>query len=674
VIQTGGAGVIATQRGGRPQAPARQQPRSARLIAFLRLCAFALNGGNERKMRPVNQCHAIEQKKPFRHAEMKSGFRQSGAKNFFGAFCWLDKSFQSSQLNGMKGLFPFRLGKTFLVKFICKRSVIFFAVWIRLSLAMANVSQSESSPGLLLDWEKFAGTQFTNRPTNFPLGTNVSFKAWRPLLKIGIENGDPWAEGFLGHIMLEEPEQPDEKQEGIRLLTDSAQRGCAKAMEELGWRYTEGKGVQTDYQKALRWLRPAADNGLPLAQAELGYCYAMGNGVTTNDNEALKWFRLSAAQTNAFSMMHLGRMYLYGVGVARDKNEAKRWLDQAAELGNARAMFFLGTIARENSSNSNSLLEAFQWDKKSAERGDRFGCWELAVCYFYGNGTPKNLTNYFFWAEQAAVKGVGDARFSLGEAYRTGNGVAPDQMAALRWYRSAATNGHSDACFKVAVSLGYPNMTSDSSNKEEAHRYMKLAAEAGHREAQLSCAFASFGSYGGATDIEEGKHWLLKSAEAEWPRSEYTLGLCLVNGQYGFSKDQAEGIKWLRKAAEHDWLEAQSVLGIKLMMGVDVPKDTAEGIKWFRRAAEHGYAKGQNDLGYALETSALETPDLVEVGKWYLLAVRQNIAPARVNLDRVRSKLTEVQKMDVERRADMFHPKPVPQLPGVKTEKPTAPQ
>lgn len=556
-----------------------------------------------------------------------------------------------------------------------KKPAIFFALFsFCLGAALASIPQSQPSVELHAQWDEAVRPLFASQQINQPAGTNMSYKYWRPLLQIGIENTNLWAEGFLGHIMLEEPEQPSDKQEGVRLLKDSAQRGCVLAMEELGWRYVEGKGIETDYHEAQQWLRPAADKGLPLAQAELGYCYVMGYGVAINDSEALKWFRLSAAQTNAFSLMHLGRMRLYGNGVTRDKTEAKKLLTQAAALGNARAMYFLGTIAREDSSNPNSLLEAFQWDQKSAEQGDRFGCWDLAVCYRFGNGTAKDLTNYLYWTRLAATKGVAEAQLFLGEAYRSGDGVAADGNMALHWYQTAATNGHPDACFRTAMALGYPNITSEVANRDESHRYMTQAAQAGHRPAQLNCAFACFRGDVEPPNNNKGQNWLKRSAEAEWPEAEYMLGLCIVNGLYGFSKDPVEAIKWLRKAATHDWLEAQSVLGVKLIMGVDFPKDATEGIQWFRRAAEHGYAKGENDLGYALETNTLETPNLVEIGKWYLLAARQKLSQAKVNLDRIRSKLTEAQNLDVERRADMFQPKPILQLPPVKTETPSASQ
>lgn len=496
--------------------------------------------------------------------------------------------------------------------------------------------------------------------------TNVNVQALLPLLVFKSKNGDAWCEGCLGNLMMEGIELPLNCQEGIRMLRDSAEKGCGQSMLELGERYENGRGVKVDYVEALHWLRLAADNGFALAQADMGYCYSMGLGVATNNVEAMKWFQKAAEQTNAFSMMHIGIMYFYGLDVRRDYVVAEKWMLPAAKLGNARAMFFMGQLAEKNFAETNPVVEAFNWYQKSAEKGDRFGCLKLAMAYFNGTGTEKNPTNSIYWAEKAATQGVGDAQNFLGDIYHFGKYAPKDENVAQEWYQRAVTNNQPQACVRMAESLGYPNLHSNLDDFSETHRLMLVAAQAGHRGAEFNVAMGCFRGDGGVTNYEAGQHWLMESARTGWPMAEYYLGLSYLNGSFQFSKDTEEGVKWLRQAAVDNCLLAFETLGIKLMMGVDVPRDPIEGIKWFRQGAEFGDAKCQNDLGYALETSGTETPDLIEVCMWDVLAANQGISQARVNLARVLPKLSDSQRQELRRRLEQFKPKPLPDINAFK--------
>lgn len=535
--------------------------------------------------------------------------------------------------------------------------VFLFCVTSQMVSAVTSYTpqQSDPTPQWLEEIQEHITTNDLSR-------TNINIQAMLPLLILRSAKGDAWSEGLLGTLMMEGREVPMDTREGIRLLRDSAERGCGKAMDELGGRYISGRGVKPDYQEALHWLHLAADRGFPNAQADIGYCYSMGFGVATNYVEAMKWFRMAAAQTNAFAMMHIGILYFYGYGVQRDYVTAEKWMLPAAKLGNARAMFFMGQLTEKDAANANSAVEAFGWYKKSAELGDRFGCLNLFMCFFNGTGTPKDPTNSIYWARKAAVQGIGDAQYFLGDIYLYGKYAPKAEETAQEWYRSAVTNGNPSACFMVAMSLGYPNLKSNINSFAESQRLMLQAAQAGHRSAQLNAAMGYFFGYGGVTNYDAGQHWLLESAKGGWPMSEYSLGLAYLNGQFQFSVDKVEGVKWLRQAANDDCLLAQGVLGIKLVTGTDMPRDAQEGVKWFRRAAEFGDAKGENDLGYSLETGLMGAPDMIEVCKWYQLAVNQGLSPSRVNLARVLPKLNDSQLEEAARRVEQFKPLPLPEL------------
>ena len=94
-----------------------------------------------------------------------------------------------------------------------------------------------------------------------------------------------------------------------------AERGNAKAQNNLGLMHYKGDGVLQDYNEAAKWYRLAAEQGNAKAQCVLGVMYYKGDGVPQDYKEAVKWLRLAAEQGNAKAQYNLGRMYYTGEGV-----------------------------------------------------------------------------------------------------------------------------------------------------------------------------------------------------------------------------------------------------------------------------------------------------------------------------------------------------------------------
>jgi len=92
-----------------------------------------------------------------------------------------------------------------------------------------------------------------------------------------------------------------------------------------------------DFATALRLFHLLADQGNALAQFNLGFMYSNGRGVTQNDAEAVKWYRLAADQNDALAQSNLGDMYSYGRGVPKDYVHAQMWFILSAEQGNQTA-------------------------------------------------------------------------------------------------------------------------------------------------------------------------------------------------------------------------------------------------------------------------------------------------------------------------------------------------
>ena len=98
----------------------------------------------------------------------------------------------------------------------------------------------------------------------------------------------------------------------IEELQRAAQRGDAKAQDDLGCRYARGEGVPQDYMEAVRFFRLSAEQGFAWGQYHLGFANDEGNGVPQELAEAAKWYRLAADQGNPQAQNDLAMCYHQG--------------------------------------------------------------------------------------------------------------------------------------------------------------------------------------------------------------------------------------------------------------------------------------------------------------------------------------------------------------------------
>jgi len=86
-----------------------------------------------------------------------------------------------------------------------------------------------------------------------------------------------------------------------------------------------------DYATALTLWRPLADQGSARAQNNLGVLYENGKGVPQDVVEAVKWYSLAAGQGYAGAQNNLGLIYAIGRGgVPQDQLRAYMWFSLAA--------------------------------------------------------------------------------------------------------------------------------------------------------------------------------------------------------------------------------------------------------------------------------------------------------------------------------------------------------
>ena len=87
----------------------------------------------------------------------------------------------------------------------------------------------------------------------------------------------------------------------VFLVVSCAAVAAADSIEEAESAYDRG-----DYTRAAQLFRPLAEQGNARAQNNLGVMYRDGRGVPHSDTEAIVWFRKAAEQGNAYAQINLG--------------------------------------------------------------------------------------------------------------------------------------------------------------------------------------------------------------------------------------------------------------------------------------------------------------------------------------------------------------------------------
>ncbi|HEV7252876.1 MAG TPA: peptidoglycan-binding protein [Mesorhizobium sp.] len=183
---------------------------------------------------------------------------------------------------------------------------------------------------------------------------------------------EPEAEAMAPNAAAPLPATAPSVPNGIepQALREAAAAGDAKALFELGARYSEGRGVTADMIAAAQWLEASAGLGFAPAQYRLGSLYEKGRGVPRDVAKARTLYQQAAEAGNAAAMHNLAVLHAMGADGATDNEEAARWFAAAAELGVKDSQFNLGILAAKGVGMERNLEESYKWFSLVAVSGD----------------------------------------------------------------------------------------------------------------------------------------------------------------------------------------------------------------------------------------------------------------------------------------------------------------
>ncbi len=218
--------------------------------------------------------------------------------------------------------------------------------------------------------------------------------------------------------------------------------------------------------------------------------------------------------------------------------------------------------------------------RKKAESGDIDAMIELGTLLVNGeDGVDTDYPEGYRYFLMAAEEGNSSAINNLGVCYENGWGVEPDPLKALDYYQEALDKGFGKA---------KKNIDRISSNPLVS---LLPKAQAGDLEAITRLGRCYISGDGVEENNQEAIKWLKLAADEKHPEAQYLLG-----SLYEKMNIPKEGIGYLTSAAETGFADAQSKLGYCYATGTGVEKDLEMAVDLIRQAALQGNEMAMGNL------------------------------------------------------------------------------
>ena len=215
------------------------------------------------------------------------------------------------------------------------------------------------------------------------------------------------------------------------------QRGGPQTVGQVDYSHPPRMSSRAPASSALRSSRDETE-----AQYQLAKAYSNGEGVDQDFETAADLYRQAAEQGHAGAQYKLARAYYNGEGVDQDVEKAVGLYRQAAEQGHAKALFELAVVAHCNVDINEDYEKAADLYRQAAEQGHVEAQYELAGLYGSGVGVDQDRNLSLYWYHRAVELGHVDAQYELAETYRHCSVADRNLELAAKWYLKAAESGH----------------------------------------------------------------------------------------------------------------------------------------------------------------------------------------------------------------------------------------
>lgn len=385
-------------------------------------------------------------------------------------------------------------------------------------------------------------------------------------------------------------------------------------------KYEEGMRLKArGDNKAAACFKAAADEefldkmllnkGLPEAQYELANLIEIGKGIGKIDSEAFKYYLMAAEQGHKDAQVKVGYYFENGKGVDNKLSMEERlkkafiYYKRAARQEQMSGQYNLGLCYEFSKGVKLNLLKAVSWYQCAANQGMSAAKNRLGYCYEHGKGVDKELKLALDNYQAAANAGIENAQYAVGLLYDGGKvpGVGKNTLLAIHYFRLAADQGHKEAQLKAANLLNN-KINKNNSDIKDASIYFRLAADQGVAKAQLETAFFYRSGHGAFNQNAQKAFEYFKMAADQFDdEAEFEVGHCFHFGN-GVKRDIKQAMEYYQRAIDHgNNPNALCNLGVCYGNTNDVPVDLKKAVEYYQRSADLGCAQGKVNLGIYIE-------------------------------------------------------------------------
>jgi uncharacterized protein len=327
---------------------------------------------------------------------------------------------------------------------------------------------------------------------------------------------------------------------------------------------------------------------------------------------------------------HVGRAYLLGLGAPSSLSAALRWLVRAAEADEVEAQTLLASLALRGAFDT-KLMSIFETTPTFVDQHPNY---DIAL----------------HWAEQAAAHGSAEAQAILGHILTGGPAELRECERGELCYRYSAEAGCAQGQLGWALILLRHN-TLDAAC--EASELLLKAATAKIPTARFILGVIAESGAAGVQDFTAAAEHYRVAAELGHRSAQLRYGIALLSGR-GVEADPFKGESWLRRAGLAGEPQAAAMIGDLYACHGELPPNYVEAAMWLRRAAEAGHTGAAKTLGHLLLGVAGLNPDPEEAALWLRRAIAGGEFEARNDLARL-ALMGQVPEADQQATCRWFH-------------------
>ena len=226
-----------------------------------------------------------------------------------------------------------------------------------------------------------------------------------------------------------------------------------------------------------------------------------------------------------------------------------------ADASDAQGLFAMGRIYGESLGRDGDQVKSVDLLTQSVAAGYTPAAYYLGVAYEHGRGVEQNFPQAVGYYRQAASGNMPESQFKLGQMLLKGSGVKQDLSLGERWLRLAARAGHQDAQVTLAILLA-------GKDHDASLSWYQKAALQDNPDALYNLAAIYFNGGQVDADLPQALEYAQRSKAAGHEKAEvlYTaISERLLNlygptaaGQPASAAFAGEGLK------SRDWLFSQS--------------------------------------------------------------------------------------------------------------------